>query len=138
MALARRQVSKPTCTGSLNCKASATCHGDCQAQAQAKLECSPPQVNFDIEGDAALYASFQARLGDIGKAFSDTLALKDLILGSNGIASRRPNRRSARLATSGAAALMRRIPAHRRRERDDEHQRVGQRERDGLGFVVLI
>lgn len=67
--------------------ASATCHGDCQAQAQAKLDCAPPQVQFDIVGDAALYASFQTHLTDIGNAVSHTLALKDLIIGSNGIAS---------------------------------------------------
>jgi hypothetical protein len=96
------QVSPPTCTGSLNCKASATCHGDCQAQAQARLECSPPQVNFDIEGDATLYASFQTHLGDIGKAFSDTLALKDLILGTNGIASQTASTFSA-IGDVGAA-----------------------------------
>jgi hypothetical protein len=82
----------------------ATCHGDCQAQAQASLECSPPQVNFDIEGDAALYASFQTHLGDIGKAFSDTLALKDLILGSNGIASQTESTFSA-IGDIGAAGI---------------------------------
>lgn len=73
------KVSPPTCTGKLDCMASATCHGDCQAQAKAKLDCAPPQVQFDIQGDAALYTSFQTRLADIGKAFSDTLALKDLV-----------------------------------------------------------
>jgi hypothetical protein len=59
--------------------ASATCHGDCQAQAQAKLNCAPPQVTFDVEGNATLYTSFSTHLADIGKAFSDTLALKDLV-----------------------------------------------------------
>jgi len=63
----------------LNCQGSATCHGDCQAQAQASLNCSPPQVSFDIEGNAQLYTSFQTHLTDIGSAFNDTLALKGLI-----------------------------------------------------------
>ena len=72
-------VTPPSCTGMLNCSGSAECHGDCQAQAQASLNCSPPQVQFDVEGDASLYAAFQANLSDIGLAFNDTLALKDLI-----------------------------------------------------------
>jgi hypothetical protein len=72
-------ISKPTCTGMLNCQGSATCHGDCQAQASASLKCSPPQVSFDVEGNAQLYTSFSTHLADIGQAFSDTLALKGLI-----------------------------------------------------------
>jgi hypothetical protein len=72
-------VTPPTCTGMLNCSGSAECHGDCQAQAQASLNCSPPQVAFDVEGDASLYTAFQANLADIGKAFNDTIELKDLI-----------------------------------------------------------
>jgi hypothetical protein len=36
-------------------------------------------VRFDIEGDAKLYAAFQAHLADIGVAFSDTLAIKDVV-----------------------------------------------------------
>jgi hypothetical protein len=63
----------------VSCQGSATCHGDCQAQAKATLNCSPPQVSVDIEGDAPLYASFTTHLADIGTAFDDTLALKDLI-----------------------------------------------------------
>jgi hypothetical protein len=66
---------------------SAQCHSDCQAQAQASLNCSPPQVQFDVEGDDKLYASFQKHLSDIGTAFSDTLELKDLLVGSGGVAS---------------------------------------------------
>jgi hypothetical protein len=63
----------------LKCSGSAECHGDCQAQAQASLNCSPPQVMFDIQGDAALYASFQTHLADIGTAFNDTIELNTLV-----------------------------------------------------------
>jgi hypothetical protein len=80
-------VSPPTCTGKLDCTASAECHGDCQAQAKAKLECSPPQVNFNVQGDAKLYAAFNMYLADIGLAFNQTLELKDLILGSDSVLS---------------------------------------------------
>ena len=72
-------ASPPTCTGQLNCMGSAECHGDCQAQAKASLNCSPAQVQLDIEGDAKLFTSFQGHLADIGAAFNGTLALKDLI-----------------------------------------------------------
>jgi hypothetical protein len=98
------EVSSPTCTGKLDCSASATCHGDCQAQAKAKLECSPPQVSFDIEGDAALFTSFQTHLGDIGKAFGDTTELASLITGSGGVASQTASVFSA-IGDVGAAGV---------------------------------
>jgi hypothetical protein len=71
----------------LNCMGTATCHGDCQAQAKASLHCVPPNVTVDIVGDAQLFASFQARAAEIGKAFNDTKELASLILGSGGVAS---------------------------------------------------
>jgi hypothetical protein len=98
------QVSPPTCTGTLDCMASATCHGDCQAQAQAKLDCSPPQVSFDIEGDSALYSTFQNHLADIGKAINDTTELSSLILGTNGIAAQTESVFSA-IGDIGAAGI---------------------------------
>jgi hypothetical protein len=55
------------------------CHSDCQAQAQAKLNCSPPQVSLDIVGDAKLYASFSTHLTDIGTAINDTVELNILL-----------------------------------------------------------
>ncbi len=96
-----------TCNGQLTCMGSAQCHSDCQAQAQAKLNCSPPQVQFAVEGDDKLFASFQAHLADIGKAFSDTLELKDLLIGSGGIASQTESTFSAigDIGTAGASCI---------------------------------
>jgi hypothetical protein len=86
---------------------SAQCHGDCQAQAQASLNCSPPQVQFDVEGDDKLFASFQKHLADIGKAFSDTLELKELLIGSGGIASQTESTFSAigDIGVAGASCI---------------------------------
>jgi len=80
-------TTAPTCNGQLSCMGSATCHADCQAQAQASLNCSPPQVTFDVQGDDKLLTAFQTHLSDIGKAFSDTLELESLITASGGVAS---------------------------------------------------
>jgi hypothetical protein len=57
---------------------SAECHGDCQAQAQASLNCSPPQVTLEIQGDATLYTSFQTHLADLGTALNNTAELESL------------------------------------------------------------
>jgi hypothetical protein len=70
------QVSPPTCTGMLNCSGSAECHGDCQAQASANVNCPPPQVVVAITGDDALYASYQARLSELGNAVNLTAAIQ--------------------------------------------------------------
>jgi hypothetical protein len=61
----------------LSCNGSATCHADCQSQASASLNCSPPQVQLAVTGDDNLAAAFQGRLADLGLALEWTLALKD-------------------------------------------------------------
>jgi hypothetical protein len=60
----------------LNCQGSAECHGDCQAQASANVNCPPPQVVVAISGDDALYATYEAHLSDIGIAVNLTTAIE--------------------------------------------------------------
>jgi hypothetical protein len=57
----------------------ASCHADCQAQASATLNCSPPQLQIVVTGDDALFTSFQTRQAELGAALQATLQLKDPI-----------------------------------------------------------
>jgi hypothetical protein len=68
-------VSPPTCNGMLSCMGSEECHADCQGQASASLNCAPPQVTVQILGDAALAATFQSHLVELGNAAAQTAAL---------------------------------------------------------------
>jgi hypothetical protein len=68
-------VSPPTCNGMVTCSTSGQCHANCQAQASANISCPPPQVTVQIIGDAALAATFQSHLVELGNAFALTSAL---------------------------------------------------------------
>jgi hypothetical protein len=72
------EVSPPTCTGKLDCQASADCHASCQSSAKADASCQA-EANLVVEGDAKLYGALNARLDDIKEAFALTVSLKDPI-----------------------------------------------------------
>ncbi len=68
----------PTCTGHLDCDASADCHASCQASASAKANCTS-SATLVVKGDADLHAAIKAHLDDVKEAFALTYALKDPI-----------------------------------------------------------
>jgi hypothetical protein len=63
------------CTGELDCDASAECHGNCEAQAQARIDCPPPEATVVVEGDAELLRALQAHIEDFGTAVNLAAAL---------------------------------------------------------------
>jgi hypothetical protein len=72
-------LSPPVCKGELDCDASAECHANCEARAQAQIDCPPPEATVAVSGDADLLRAIASRIDDFGTAINLTLALTDPI-----------------------------------------------------------